>query len=376
MASRPEKNEVRSEKGSMAASFSQLIKHPLGAASLAVIVLVALAALSAYAWIPDATPQANQMNLALANKAPGTKVNTLRLPREERETPEGPAWLRGAPRRYREVVVSRVKQAGDTLLYRRYPREKGPWQVVARDSLLLKAQGGAVWERTFWLGTDRFGRDLLSRLVLGARVSLAVGLVAVFISLIIGIPLGALAAFYGGWVDKLILWLINVVWSIPGLLLVIALTLALGKGFWQVFVAIGLTMWVEVARVIRGQVLSIREKEYVQAARVLGFGDMRILGRHILPNAVAPLIVISAANFAAAILVESGLSFLGIGAQPPTPSWGGMIKDHYAYIIMDKAYLALIPGLAIMLLVLAFMTLGNALRDVLDVRSGKEAVGA
>ena len=360
----------------MAASFSQLIKHPLGAPSLAVIVLVALAALSAYAWIPDATPQANQMNLALANKAPGTKVHTLRLPREERGVLTGPAWLRGVPRRYREVVVSRVKQAGDTLLYRRYPRREGPWQVVARDALLLKAQGGAVWERTFWLGTDRFGRDLLSRLVLGARVSLAVGLVAVFISLLIGIPLGALAAFYGGWVDKLILWLINVVWSIPGLLLVIALTLALGKGFWQVFVAIGLTMWVEVARVIRGQVLSIREKEYVQAARVLGFGDMRILGRHILPNAVAPLIVISAANFAAAILVESGLSFLGIGAQPPTPSWGGMIKDHYAYIIMDKAYLALIPGLAIMLLVLAFMTLGNALRDVLDVRSGKEAVGS
>jgi len=136
-----------------------LIKHPLGGPSLVVIVFVALAALTAYTWIPDATPQANQMNLALANKAPGMKVNTLRLPREEREAPKGPAWLMGASRGYREVAVSAVKQEGDTLLYRRYPREKGAWQVMPRDSLLLKAEGGAVWNRTFWLGTDRFGRD-------------------------------------------------------------------------------------------------------------------------------------------------------------------------------------------------------------------------
>mgnify|MGYP002836047425 FL=1 len=164
------------------------------------------------------------------------------------------------------------------------------------------------------------------------------------------------------------MWFINVVWSIPTLLMVIAITLALGKGFWQVFIAVGFTMWVEVARIVRGQVLGIREKEYVQAARVLGYGDRQIIFRHILPNAWAPVIVISAANFAAAILIESGLSFLGIGAQPPMPSWGGMIKDHYAYLIVDKAYLAIAPGVAIMLLVLSFMMLGNALRDALDVR--------
>jgi len=151
--------------------------------------------------------------------------------------------------------------------------------------------------------------------------------------------------------------------------MVIAITLALGKGFWQVFVAVGLTMWVEVARIVRGQVLVIRELEYVEAGRVLAYKSVRIIFKHILPNVIGPIIVISAANFAAAILIEAGLSFLGIGAQPPTPSWGSMIKDHYAYIIMDKAYLAIIPGLAIMSLVLAFMLLGNGLRDAFDVKN-------
>jgi peptide/nickel transport system permease protein len=151
--------------------------------------------------------------------------------------------------------------------------------------------------------------------------------------------------------------------------MVIAITLALGKGFWQVFVAVGLTMWVEVARIVRGQVLVIRELEYVEAGKSLAFKSLRIIFKHILPNVIGPVIVISAANFAAAILIEAGLSFLGIGAQPPMPSWGGMIKDHYAYIIMDKAYLAIIPGMAIMSLVLSFILLGNGLRDAFDVRN-------
>jgi peptide/nickel transport system permease protein len=145
--------------------------------------------------------------------------------------------------------------------------------------------------------------------------------------------------------------------------------LALGKGFWQVFIAVGLTMWVEVARVVRGQVMSVKSSPYITAARALGFKNARIIIKHILPNIMAPVIVISAANFAAAILIESGLSFLGIGAQPPTPSWGAMIKDHYSYIILGKAYLAIIPGLGIMSLVMAFMLIGNALRDALDVKN-------
>ena len=205
-------------------------------------------------------------------------------------------------------------------------------------------------------------------MIIGIRISLAIGFVAVFISLIIGITLGAIAGYFGGKVDAMIMWLINVTWSIPTLLLVIAITLALGKGFWQVFIAVGLTMWVEVARVVRGQVMGVKKMQYVTAARALGFNDLRINTRHILPNSMAPVIIISAANFAAAILIESGLSFLGIGAQPPMPSWGGIIKDHYAYIILGKPYLALIPGIAIMSLVTAFMMIGNALRDALDVK--------
>lgn len=223
--------------------------------------------------------------------------------------------------------------------------------------------------RTFWLGTDKYGRDMLSRMLVGTRISFSIGFIAVFISLIIGITLGALAGYFGGRIDALIMWFINVTWSIPTLLLVIAMTLALGKGYWQVFIAVGLTMWVEVARVVRGQVLSVKETQYVTAAKALGYGHLRIVFKHILPNVMAPVIVIAAANFASAILVESGLSFLGIGAQPPTPSWGAMIKDHYSYIILGKAYLALVPGVAIMSLVMAFMLVGNGLRDALDVKN-------
>lgn len=225
-----------------------------------------------------------------------------------------------------------------------------------------------IVDKTYWLGTDLQGRDMMSRLLAGTVVSLSVGLISVLISLVIGITLGAMAGYFRGWVDDVIMWLINVVWSIPTLLLVIAITLALGKGFWQVFVAVGLTMWVEVARIVRGQVLSIREKEFIEAGRSLGFRSSRIIFRHILPNIMGPVIVMSAANFASAILIESGLSFLSVGVQPPMPSWGSMISEHQAFFTTEWAYMAVLPGVVTAILVLSFMLVGNGLRDALDTR--------
>jgi len=214
--------------------------------------------------------------------------------------------------------------------------------------------------RTFILGTDRFGRDYLSRVVAGSGLSLAVGLVAVLLSLLIGIPLGAFAGYLGGTFDAVVSWLLQVVWSIPTLLLVLALTLAFGKGFEQVFLAIGLSMWVEVARVVRGQVIALRNVEWVEAGRVLGLSTPRIVLLHILPNLTGPIAVIASANFAAAILIEAGLSFMGVGAQIPMPSWGNLIRDHYGAILTGHAHLALIPGACIVSLVLAFNALSNA----------------
>jgi len=329
-----------------------------------IIAVLAVLAVTAYFYVPDNSTHANTMHVQIAAARPGTTVQIITL-----SNPQKDGFLRrifiGQGQAPDELVVAEAIIENNTIKYR--TTAESDWEVF--EPPVGEAAEKYLANRTFVFGTDNYGRDFFSRLMLGSRVSLAVGFIAVLISLLVGIPLGALAGYYKGWVDKVIMWLINVIWSIPTLLLVIALTFVLGKGFWQVFVAVGLTMWVEVARVVRGQVLSLREKEFVEAARVLGFNDMRILFKHLLPNALSPVIVISAANFASAILIESGLSFLGIGAQPPVPSWGGMIRDHYAYVLMGKPFLALLPGLFIMGAVLSFMTLGNALRDALDVKA-------
>jgi len=220
---------------------------------------------------------------------------------------------------------------------------------------------------TYLLGSDRYGRDFLSRLMAGSAISLSVAGVAVLISLVIGLFLGSVAGYKGGRTDAVISWFLQVVWTVPTLLMVLAITLAFGKGFWQVFLAIGLTMWVEVARIVRGQFISMRELEYVQAARALGVSDFKIMFRHMLPNALGPIIVVAAANFAAAILIESGLSFLGVGAQIPVPSWGNIIKEHYHLLTSDFAWLAIIPGALIASLVLAFTWLGDGLRVAFEV---------
>ena len=226
-----------------------------------------------------------------------------------------------------------------------------------------------IKNRKFIFGTDSFGRDIFGRLVLGTRISLSIGFIAVIISLLIGLSIGLLGGYYGGLTDKIVVGIINIFWSIPTLLLVIAISVALGKGFWQVYLAVGLTMWVEVARVVRGEVISEKNKDYIIAAEILGYSKLRIFIRHLIPNIKGPLMVICAANFASAILIESGLSFLGIGTQPPVPSWGSMIKDNYQFIIVGKPYMALFPGISIMLLVTSFMFLGNNLQNFLSKSS-------
>ncbi|MFQ3332263.1 MAG: peptide/nickel transport system permease protein [Thalassomonas sp.] len=340
--------------------WQKLKQNKLALSSLVFIIACALLGIFAVVVSPDGSPMANEMHIELATQSPFTKVVFLEIPKEDvKEVPFMEGLFFGKPLAIKRIPIDKYTDIKNGISYFPYHSKiekihKGKYQTV---------------NQTFWLGTDKYGRDLLSRILYGIRISLSVGFIAVLISLLIGISLGLIAGYIRGRTDDVIMWFVNVIWSIPTLLMVIAITLALGKGFWQVFVAVGLTMWVEVARIVRGQVLVIRELEYVEAGKALAYKSVRIIFKHILPNVIGPVIVISAANFAAAILIEAGLSFLGIGAQPPMPSWGGMIKDHYAYIIMDKAYLAIIPGLAIMSLVLAFMLLGNGLRDAFDVKN-------
>jgi peptide/nickel transport system permease protein len=402
------RNRIFSNSGSLSGlAFKRLLKDKLAVVSVVVVLLAIFVALLGYLITPDQTPYANEQILELSCCKPGFSVKMLYLKRAGSEYSE--VWpvrmFYGEKNNYRTVPVSEYHFDGNYLVVKAFTgKNKGEGPVIKYkladilhgyensrshlqnsvrsvdagredansgniEYLQKEIEQNNIKTRHYWLGTDRYGRDVLSQLIIGTRVSLSVGFISVAISLLIGLFLGSVAGFFGGRTDALIMWLINVVWSIPTLLLVIAMTFALGKGFWQVFIAVGLTMWVEVARVVRGQIMSIREKEYVEAGKALGFGNSRIIFRHILPNTLAPVIVISAANFASAILIEAGLSFLGIGVQPPMPSWGTMIKDNYAYIILDSAYLAILPGLAIMIMVLAFMLIGNGLRDALDVKA-------
>lgn len=357
------------------AAFQKFKKNLWGMLSLSFLVVCVLVAIFAYNLAPDDSKNANQMHLSIHSKSPGFTSEMLTVPVKVANENSIASFFFGNKNSDTEVPINSYELTSKSLTIFEYTPD-GTKGLQKEYTLSQFPKAKSVQEipkkyiakKKFLLGTDKYGRDLLSRMLIGIRISLAIGFVAVFISLVIGITLGAIAGFYGGKLDAAIMWVINVTWSIPTLLLVIAITLALGKGFWQVFIAVGLTMWVEVARVVRGQVLSVKQMQYVTAAKALGYTNWRIITKHILPNAMAPVIIISAANFAGAILIESGLSFLGIGAQPPMPSWGGIIKDHYSYIILGKPYLAIIPGLAIMSLVTAFMLIGNALRDALDVR--------
>jgi peptide/nickel transport system permease protein len=361
---------------SFAAQTWQRLKQNRSAVfGLTVIALAFFVAVLGYIIAPDNSPNADLQTVEIQAKQPGYTQQFLKIPDATNSFTGN--WLTtllfGKPSNYRYIPINGYNIKGDSLLINKYIDQD---TAVVQYYSILQLTGNHpdlitqnIITKKYWLGTDKFGRDILSRLIIGTRVSLAVGLIAVFISLSIGIMLGALAGYYRGKTDAVIMWLLNVTWSIPTLLLVFAITMALGKGFWQIFIAVGLTMWVSVARLVRGQVMAIKELEYVQAAKALGFSNTRIIIKHILPNILGPVLVIAASNFATAIIVEAGLSFLGIGVQPPQPSWGLMIKENYNFIITHNPMLALVPGFAIMLLVLAFNLLGNGLRDVVDVKA-------
>lgn len=397
-------------------SFSAMMWHRLKKNNSAIFGMVIIGfsiviALLGYSITPDSTPNGNAQFPELNIKKPGFKMRFLKVRKNEQSYETGffKKISEGETNNYRliplhdfyfegnDIVVEQYTGAepnngqeirfnlADVIYpidysksFNSYPNRGllefhaiGDTNSISRpvEELRKEVAANNIIEKKYWLGTDRLGRDMLSRLMLGTRVSLTVGLVSVLISLFIGVFIGATGGFFRGWIDNVLMWLINVVWSIPTLLLVIAITLILGKGLVQVFIAVGLTMWVDVARVVRGQTLSLREQEFIEAGRSLGYTNSRLIFRHVLPNILGPVIVICADNFANAILIEAGLSFLGLGAQPPTPSWGAMISEHRPYITTEAAYLAIIPGLAIMMMVLAFVLLGNGLRDAIDVKS-------
>lgn len=335
-------------------------------AGLVMIMIAIFIAVFGYFLSPDPSPFANRIILEVGGEKPGYTRDFL-LVKKDRivETGFFTRLVSGRPDAYDYVPITTWQEAGDSVIAQRFIDE-GVTERIAYAKTTLAPE--PVITKKFYIGTDKYGRDILSRLIIGTRVSLSVGLITVIISLSVGILLGAIAGYFRGKVDEMVMWLINVIWSIPTLLLVFAITLLLGKGFWQVFIAVGLTMWVNVARLVRGQVMVTKELQYVEAAKALGYSHYRTIVKHILPNIFGPILVIAASNFASAIVIEAGLSFLGVGVQPPQPSWGLMIKENYNFIITQNPMLAMAPGFAIMLLVLSFNLLGNGLRDALNVR--------
>jgi len=333
------------------------------------IAVLAFLSFFAYLIIPDNSPNANDQHLEIILKEPMFKANFLKVKSAKQKDESS----------FFSFLIKGRDLPYDLIPYQTIDFDKSPIELKTYAGAIAYVKHKEVYlankklskntiQRTYYLGSDKYGRDVLSRLILGVRISLIVGLIAVFISVIIGVFLGAIGGYFGGIIDNTVMFLINTSWSIPTLLLVFANVLALGRGISIIFFAVGVTMWVDVARIVRGQVMNIKEELYVQAAKSMAFSWSRILFKHILPNTIGAILVIASSNFAMAILIEAGLSYLGFGIKPPTPSIGTMLNENYGYALSGKTYLALTPALMIMLLVLAFNLIGSGLRDVLDVK--------
>ena len=218
-----------------------------------------------------------------------------------------------------------------------------------------------------WLGTDKLGRDILSRIIYGGRISLLVGITTVALSLAIGVVIGSLSGYFGGWIDQMLMRLVDILMAFPGILLAIAFTAVLGPGLDHVILALCLIGWTGYARLVRGEILSLRERDFIQAARSLGCRPKRIILRHLLPNLLPPILIQSTFGLAAAIVAEGSLSFLGLGVEPPTPSWGAMLNDGRQFLLVAP-HLTTYPGLALMITVLAVNLVGDALQERLQTR--------
>lgn len=344
-----ETEKQRASKSPWYYSWIRFKRNKLAMAGLFTLILLVLVALFAPFLAPfDPIDQ----TLEYATKPSGFKGNVL-----VRNVPDGMDF----------VPIQKIDRVtADSVFYTDFG---GSQSGISKAELKPGDEKNWHEEPTYILGTDRYGRDILSRLIYGSRVSLSVGVISEGIAIFIGVFLGALAGYFRGKTDAGIMWLINVVWAFPSILFIIALSVVLGKGFWQSFVAIGLTGWVDIARIVRGQFFSLRETEYVEATRALGYKSNRIIFKHILPNTVGPIIVTGTAGLATAIIFEASLSFLGLGVQPPTASWGQMVFDGYKYIVAGTNYgLALYPSIAIMLTVFAVNLIGDGLRDAFDPR--------
>jgi len=362
------------ESGFRSAVWQRLKKNKPAIFGLAVIVFSVIISVFAYVIAPDSTTYADLQTVEIQAKPPGYQQEFLLIDNPN-YSDKGffSSIFTGSDAKFIYIPVTSYNIKGSSVVIEKYVDDDTTVIQEYDINVITENHPEKIKERftikTYRLGTDAFGRDILSRLIIGSRVSLSVGLIALIVALLIGITLGVLAGYYRGKTDAAIMWLINVVWSIPTLLLVFAFTIAFGKGFWQIFIAIGLTMWISIARLVRNQVMAVSNLEYIQVAETMGFSDLRIMLKHILPNIIGPVMVIAANVFASAIIIEAGLSFLGIGIQAPQPSWGLMIKENYTFIITNKPMLALIPGAAIMMLVLSFNLLGSGLRDAFDVKS-------
>ena len=322
--------------------------HLLATVSSMVLLFLLLVSLLGQPFLPDSTRHANRQISSLPLLKSGETYTLLQLDMgsgtHEWFPIQNPRWEND------RLLYDRVMSAGGETI----PQQSEKDRVLHLD------------ETTFYLGTDALGRDLFSRLILGIKVSLLIGFFAVVVSCVVGIVIGILSGYYGGWLDTVFMTLINSMWSIPTILLVFALVLAIGRGIENIILAIGLTMWIDIARLIRGMTQTLKSRDYVVATKALSFSNQRIIWRHIFPNVLDPLIVLATANFATAILVEAGISYLGFGIQPPIPSIGILLSENYAYILGGHYVKALAPAFVIVLLVLALNMIGNALRDNLS----------